>query len=122
MEIKNLNNISYNELHRQIKEIFVQLKGMKLKNYQNPYVVNIVFKEGEESYNYLKEHSTDQNKLLFNIHRALFSLDDEERKLIIGEFYDSRPLWWIEYYSRSTYYRKQKKAMKAFLYFYRCTL
>lgn len=120
METSMVRNISFSEMHHQIKDIFVQIKGMKIKHYLNPDEVNCVFKEGEENYNYLKEHKTEQNKILFNVHQALFSLDEEERQLIIGEFYDSRPMWWMEYYSRSTYYRKQRKAMKLFLYFYRC--
>lgn len=122
MEKSEIDYIPFNELYREVKEIFVQVKGLKIKHYQNPEEVNIVFKEGNESYNYLKEHSTEQNKILFNVHQALFSLEEEERKLIIGEFYNTRPLWWMEYYSRSTYYRKQKKAMKLFLYFYRCAV
>lgn len=120
METRNC--IPFNELYRQIKEIFVQLKGIKIRNYQNPEEINIVFKEGEESYSYLKNHRTEQNKILLSIHQALFSLDEEDRKLIVNEFYESRPLWWMDYYSRSTYYRKQRKAMSLFLYFYRYTL
>ncbi|MCH5179879.1 MAG: hypothetical protein J1F32_01530 [Erysipelotrichales bacterium] len=122
MQKKIMTEIPFNEMHRLISDIFVQIKGMRIRHYQNPEEVNVVFREGEESYNYLKEHKTEQNKLLFNVHQALFSLDEEDRKLIIGEFYETKPLWWMNYYSRSTYYRKQRKAMRLFLYFYGCSV
>lgn len=112
--------MSFKELHQEIKEIFIKIKGAELRHF-NPIIpnTNILFNDNFETY--YQNENDDKQKTMFCVRQALFSLEEEERKLIINEFYNSTPSWWMYYYSRSTYYRKQKKAMQLFLYFYRCT-
>lgn len=113
--------MSFKELHFEIKEIFIRIKGTELRQSHLIPPTTILFNDNFET-NYCANENNDNTKNIFCVRQALFSLEEEERKLIINEFYNSSPSWWMFYYSRSTYYRKQKKAMQLFLYFYRCSL
>lgn len=46
-------------------------------------------------------------------------LSPESRVLLANDYYWKKGVyWWIETYSRSTYYRRKNKALKEFAYYY----
>lgn len=62
----------------------------------------------------LKEDDFD--KFLLKVEKAYSVLKENEKNLINNEFfYQSYSLWWEGIYSKATFYRYKKEAMKSFL-------
>lgn len=48
--------------------------------------------------------------------RALSQLNDEQKKIITKEFMEkTSPNWYLEYYSRSSFYRHKHQSMDSFI-------
>jgi len=65
----------------------------------------------------LKHLTQDDQVYLFLIQEALKRLSQEEQRLLCNDFLS--PLsknWWMEYYSKSTYYRLRYLAVDRFLH------
>jgi hypothetical protein len=65
----------------------------------------------------LKKLSQNDQVYLFLIQEALKRLNQEEQRLLVNDFLS--PLsknWWMEYYSKSTYYRLRYLAVDRFLH------
>lgn len=67
-----------------------------------------------------KTNNEDAISYVNNVNRALVMLSKEDRTIIENEFirYRIDPLWWMNYYSRSTYYRRRTAAIKSFMEIY----
>lgn len=64
-----------------------------------------------------KKRANDAALYVYNVKKAISSLNEEEREIIQREFFynNGDPMWWSKYYSRSTYYRKRSLAVKSFM-------
>lgn len=64
-----------------------------------------------------KRRLNDAALYVYNVKKAISSLNEEEREIIKKEFFynNGDSMWWAKYYSRSTYYRKRSLAVKSFL-------
>ena len=61
-------------------------------------------------------HEEDIDGYLEKVEKAFGSLSDTERNLINNEFFfQSYHNWWESIYSKATFYRYKKEAMKKFL-------
>ena len=67
-----------------------------------------------------KNRDDDAISYVNNVNRVLVNLSKEDRTIIENEFirYRIDPLWWMNYYSRSTYYRRRSSAIKSFMEIY----
>lgn len=70
--------------------------------------------------NCLKENDFDDenpyDQYLLKVLKAYESLDESERNLINNEFFfQSYHQWWTAIYSKATFYRYKKEAMRKFL-------
>ena len=65
----------------------------------------------------VKEHDAPFEKsYVYNIEQALDDLDHDERTIITHENLENAPKnWWMDYYSKSTYYRIKQRAYKRFI-------
>lgn len=118
MNTTNLQNQTYRQMEKQIAEIFLILRQVRI-HMSDCEEINekMLFMENSD-FPYMNIPNKELSKKFIFIRQSLFALDDESRKLIINEFYYKRPYWWEEYYSRSTFYRKKKAAMEAFLCYF----
>ena len=58
---------------------------------------------------------------LESYHIVINKLSQESKNIIINEFVLERENdWWMEYYSRSTYYRLKTRAMEEALFYFNC--
>lgn len=90
--------LSFREKQMILTDIFKRYKGIKLA----------------ETYHYIEESS--KHGYIRFIDYLLNHLSEEHARLLRMEFLeDAQPFWWMEYYSRSTFYRMKTKAMNEFL-------
>lgn len=53
----------------------------------------------------------------YTINCALERLNEDERRILTKEFVENQPKnWWMEYYSKSTYYRFKHRACARFIH------
>ena len=51
-----------------------------------------------------------------DVQNAIKAMDGVDKRIIRNEIFNiAQPMWWIPYYSKSTYYRLRKKAIERFL-------
>lgn len=54
---------------------------------------------------------------VFRIEQSLQELNEEERLILLKENIENAPkLWWMDYFSKSTYYRIKQSAMNRFIH------
>jgi hypothetical protein len=57
-----------------------------------------------------------EKSYVFNIEQALEELDHDEHAILTHENLENAPKnWWMDYYSKSTYYRIKHRAYKRFI-------
>ena len=62
------------------------------------------------SYKFFKQH----------VDQVLERLDPVDKEFIENEYFkESKPMWWANCYSKSSYYRNKKKALEKFLQYYK---
>lgn len=107
---RDKENIIKNFAKEYKKSKIIELKGLDL------------LKEDSISENY-SEYMDTKNKYTYyyslqsRIDNVLDKLDWEESDFLRKEFFNNNIYnnWWMNYYSRSTYYRIKKKCMQKFL-------
>lgn len=87
------------------------MKGMTYKDKSTiiEYIINLA---------YLKQWMVRENSSNLSQHldSVLLRLSPEKREIIINDFIERKDkLWYLEFYSRSTYYRLKNEAMTSFL-------
>ena len=92
------------------KSKIIELKGLDLLN-QN------LVSEGFNKYIDTKNKYTYYYSLQSKIDQVLDKLDWDSSNFLKKEFFNNsiRSDWWMNYFSRSTYYRLKKKSMQKFL-------
>lgn len=64
----------------------------------------------------LTNYGKNNLKKIYKIDRAMNCLAEPYRTIIDNTFFDKKDLyWWIDFYSKSTYYRLRSKAIRTFL-------
>ena len=75
--------------------------------------------EDEEEINKKIKEIEHARAILRKATGALSMISPEYRNIIIREFlFNNDKIWWVNFYSRSTFYRKRTKAIDAFWKFY----
>jgi hypothetical protein len=92
------------------KSKIIEIKGLELLNGQ-------MVCEGEVNYIDSIDKYTYYYSLQTKIECILDKLDWEYSSFMKKEFFTNHyyPYWWVNYYSRSTYYRIKRKSMEQFL-------
>ena len=126
--------LTFKEKQEVLKEIFqeyhrikFQLECLENKNFY-PSIGYGIVKEEHLSYqnkdkqlNHYIESKDDLNNILESYHIVINKLSSESKNIIINEFVLERENdWWMEYYSRSTYYRLKTRAMEEALFYFNC--
>ena len=63
-----------------------------------------------------ESHAPFEKSYVYTIEQALDDLDHDERIIITHENLENAPRnWWMDYYSKSTYYRIKHRAYKHFI-------
>lgn len=119
----------------RLKEIFEAYKvalSSLLKSGRNDEAINllkdggVIGKNPKTFSDILKSSKNDRTPEEIFINRVnivLTFLDSEEKKFILNEYmYSQGSNWYIDIYSRSTYYRIKRNAIERFLNFFDCTL
>lgn len=74
------------------------------------------FKYEDNNPENLTEYRKNNLKKIFKIERARECLAEPYRTIIDNTFFVKKDLyWWIDFYSKSTYYRLRGKAIRTFL-------
>lgn len=126
--------LTFKEKQEALKNIFqryhrikFQLECLENKNFY-PSIGYGMIKEEKNSY-HIKDHrlnhyieSKEELKMsLESYHIVINKLSQESKNIIINEFVLERENdWWMEYYSRSTYYRLKTRAMEEALFYFNC--
>ena len=64
-----------------------------------------------------KDHTLDDGvEFVYYVEKVIHSLPDDYERIILNEFLNKKtPKWWMESYSKSTFYRLKAKAIKEFV-------
>ena len=126
--------ITYKEKKEELEKIFrgyhrAQMKLQYLK--EKSYYPSIQMDTLRERKSYYQDKGTQWIDSLYNkeeLEKAIQSyefilscLSEESRRIIEKDFlYKDKKDWWVLYYSRSTYYRLNTRAMEEILYYFNC--
>jgi len=130
MEMQEIKKMSFKEKDKLLRYVFREYQkakmivdGYEAKNYY-PILSALTLKEGGSPYQLEKdllqnlEKKENSQKMIDSIDYVLNTMEERSKELIIKEFYEKDTSnWWMEYYSRSTYYRLKNKAMQEILYY-----
>lgn len=129
--MKKIKALTFKEKQETLETIFKQYHRAKIKLHclENksfyPKIDYSLVKDSSRQYQntvYKLDQYIDKKDDLEKQIRAfeliIDNLSSDSRKIIIHEFVkQSRANWWIEYYSRSTYYRMKTRAMEEMLFY-----
>ena len=91
--------------------------GKKVKNNNFSVVEGLGVEYRKDKSNQKINYSEKVDIFINHIDNALNSLDQELRRILINDFFEVRKdYWYLEYYTRSTYYRLRKEAIAEFLH------
>lgn len=110
-------DLTFRDKDRIIKKFAKEYMKSKIIEHRGLELFNDVVKEPEICYSSTPNEHLYYYSLQTKIDNVLDILDWESASFLKNEFFDSRHKtnWWMNYYSRSTYYRVKKKAMESFL-------
>jgi len=126
--------LTFKEKQETLTEIFKQYHRAKLRleclenrNFY-PSVDYLTVKEQKTYYQGVEKQldkyiqSKDELKqIIETFHIVINKLSKDSQTIIINEFIFQRDKdWWIEYFSRSTYYRLKTRAMEEALFYFNC--
>lgn len=126
--------LTYKEKQEALEDIFkyyhraiLQLRFYEERNYYPSIQWNSI--RESKTYYYDKGHQWNEmmsdkeelEKIIESFNFILSCLSEESRNMIEKEFiHKEGKYWWLEYYSRSTYYRVKTRAMEEALYYFNC--
>lgn len=110
MTFKSKEDIIRKYAQEYNKSKIIEMEGTKLLNKEIVGESENLYFESREKYHYYYQLQT-------KIDYILDKLDWDTSVFLKKEFFTGsyKPNWWINYYSRSTYYRFKKKSMNEFL-------
>lgn len=104
MHSKSKDMTSYKKLNETVIKIFKEAELLHLYD--------------TKKFNYLEDKEQFNNNFIKKIISCLNTIDEDYATIIINDYIGLIDVWWIYYFSKSTYYRKKKKAIKLFIKFY----
>lgn len=115
------------EIFKQYHRAKLQLEYLENKNFY-PSIDYLTIKEQKTNYQGVEKQmnhyiqSKDELKKVIEFFQMIINkLSKESQTIIINEFiFNNESDWWIEYYSRSTYYRLKTRAMEEALFYFNC--
>lgn len=126
--------LTFKEKQETLTQIFKQYHRAKLKleclenkNFY-PSIDYLTVKEQKTYYqgvekqldNYI-ESKDELKQIIKTFHIVIEKLSQDSQMIIVNEFVlQKEKEWWIEYFSRSTYYRLKTRAMEEALFYFNC--
>lgn len=126
--------LTFKEKQETLTQIFKQYHRAKLKleclenkNFY-PSMDYLTVKEQKTYYqgvekqldNYI-ESKDELKQIIKTFHIVIEKLSQDSQMIIVNEFVlQKEKEWWIEYFSRSTYYRLKTRAMEEALFYFNC--
>ena len=110
-------NLTFKDKDRIIKKFANEYSKSKIIERRGLEIFNDIIKDPEICYSRTPNEHLYYYSLQTKIDNVLSVLDWESSCFLKNEFFDNhrKSDWWMNYYSRSTYYRVKKKAMESFL-------
>lgn len=124
LTFKDKKNLIEN-IFRQYQKVKMQYECLEAQNFYPQYDYSTV-REKKSHYNTsmikkLNSYIMDKDELLITIRSfeiLIDSLSFESRRVIQKDFIEEgNTNWWIDFYSRATYYRVKTRAMEEFLFY-----
>lgn len=130
--MKGINTLTFKQKQRAVKDLFKQYHRAKLKLYclENmnyyPQLNGGIIKENKNQYkrsmterlNGTIEDKDELRSLVSSFEMIINALSQDSQLIIKNEFVEQRnDEWWIDYYSRATYYRLKTRALEEFLFY-----
>lgn len=130
--MKGINTLTFKQKQRAVKDLFKQYHRAKLKLYclENmnyyPQLNGGIIKENKNQYkrsmterlNSTIEDKDELRSLVSSFEMIINALSQDSQLIIKNEFVEQRnDEWWIDYYSRATYYRLKTRALEEFLFY-----
>lgn len=124
--------LTFKEKHMALRQVFSLYRRAKLKlkcieeTSYYPQIQYGIIKEKHTRYNKsvmekLNEKIDDENELreiIVAFECIIDTLSEDSKFLLVKEYIENAPAdWWIEGYSKSTYYRLKTRAMEEFLFY-----
>jgi len=109
---KKASNIASLYYHAKTK---IALRAGNVFDFEKPSENTYEIKEANVEY----QNGTRPERIIFAVDTAISHMESECQKLIVSEYFTARNnFWWINYYSRSTFYRWKRRALVDFLSFF----
>lgn len=130
--MKGINTLTFKQKQRAVKDLFKLYHRAKLKLYclENmnyyPQLNGGIIKENKNQYkrsmterlNSTIEDKDELRSLVSSFEMIINALSQDSQLIIKNEFVEQRKdEWWIDYYSRATYYRLKTRALEEFLFY-----
>lgn len=134
--MKGINTLTFKQKQMAVKDLFKQYHRAKLKLYclENmnyyPQLNGGIIKENKNQYkrsmaerlNSTIEDKDELRSLISSFEMIINALSQDSQLIIKNEFVEQRKdEWWIDYYSRATYYRLKTRALEEFLFYVNIT-
>lgn len=124
MEISPNTRAEFAQLHKKASDIAslyyhsqtkIALRSTNSFEFEKPSENLYVIKEANAEY----QNGTRPERIIFAVETAISHMESECQKLIVSEYFTARNnFWWVNYYSRSTFYRWKRRALVEFLSFF----
>jgi len=104
-----------------IEQITVEYNKAKmtLQNKEKLKKISLIKEEGGY-YSITDEKCNSYSYFIQHVNNVLNMLDPIYREFIINDFlYKAKPFWWVNCYSKSSYYRNKTKALEMFIHYYK---
>ncbi|WP_455682917.1 MG284/MPN403 family protein [Thomasclavelia sp.] len=132
----NKNTLTFKQKQEAVENIFKQYHRAKLKLYclENmnyyPQISTSIIRETKNHYNKSvaeRLNSTIEDKdelksLISSFEMIIKALSPDSQLIITNEFVEQRgDEWWVDFYSRATYYRLKTRALEEVLFYLNIT-
>lgn len=132
----NKNTLTFKQKQEAVENIFKQYHRAKLKLYclENmnyyPQISTSIIRETKNHYNKSvaeRLNSTIEDKdelksLISSFEMIIKALSSDSQLIITNEFVEQRgDEWWVDFYSRATYYRLKTRALEEVLFYLNIT-
>lgn len=132
----NKNTLTFKQKQEAVENIFKQYHRAKLKLYclENmnyyPQISTSIIRETKNHYNKsvaerLNSRIEDKDELkslISSFEIIIKALSPDSQLIITNEFVEQRgDEWWVDYYSRATYYRLKTRALEEVLFYLNIT-
>lgn len=126
--------LTFKEKQETLTQIFKQYHRAKLQleclenrnfypsiNYLSVKEEKVYYQGVEKSLDCYIQSKDELKQIIKTFHMIIDKLSKDSQTIIINEFlHQSEKDWWIEFFSRSTYYRLKTRAMEEVLFYFNC--